>query len=264
VQLPTLLGTHSAPGGDDNWGTEGPAMSDFVRAVRKIVEKWPPPGEPIRGRSLAGLLDQQTIAPIDPAERVLQVTRRALTSAALRTGMARHVELRQVVAQVPVPVMGDRRALVARASGATPVLHQSSLLTRGRTQGAADVYVDVSGSMGNYIAPLYGALSRLRDHVTADVGLFSTKIVRIPLVKLVSGFCQTTGGTDIACVMDDIASRRVKKVLVVTDGYVGAPAAEHVKALLRIGTDVRVLLTPNGWRKDLQAIAARMDELPTL
>jgi hypothetical protein len=210
------------------------------------------------------MLVDRPVAPIDPAERVLHAMRRALTGAALRTGIAHHVALRPVLAQVPVPVMGDRRALVARASGATPLLHQASLSARGLTSGAADVYLDVSGSMNSYIAPLYGALTRLRAHITGEVGLFSTKVVRIPLQKLMERYCETTGGTDIACVMADIARRRVKKVLLVTDGAVGTPAKEHVKALRRIGTEVRVLLTPEGWRQDLQGIAARVDELPTL
>lgn len=263
-QLPALLGTHGDLEDLVNWGTEGPASADFVQALREIVEKWPPPADPLRGRSLADVMARRDVSSIDPAERVLRVTRCALTAAATGRGLSRRVDLRPVVAQVPIPVLGDRRAAVARASGWTPVLHQASLVARARSSGAADVYIDVSGSMSPYISHLYGALTRLHVHIAPDVAMFSTQVKRIALPALMQGYCETTGGTDISCVMEDITRRCAKKVLIVTDGYVGSPAEQHVKALRAKGTEARVLLTPKGWREDLQGIAARMDELPEL
>jgi hypothetical protein len=53
-------------------------------------------------------------------------------------------------------------------------------------------------------------------------------------------------------------------VLIVTDGYVGSPTAAHRTAIQRSCLDIRVALTPEGWRKDLTAVAVRMDELPVL
>ena len=73
---------------------------------------------------------------------------------------------------------------------------------------------------------------------------------------------QTTGGTDLACVIDDIIKRRVRKALIITDGYVGAPTREHRNALDAARCEIRVVLTPRGWRSDLEPIAVRMDVLP--
>ena len=53
-------------------------------------------------------------------------------------------------------------------------------------------------------------------------------------------------------------------MLIITDGYVGKVTARRVAALRQHGIEVRVVLTPQGWRKDLEDVAARMDELPTL
>jgi hypothetical protein len=50
-------------------------------------------------------------------------------------------------------------------------------------------------------------------------------------------------------------------VLLVTDGYVGQPTAAVVEAARR-RLDLRVLLTPGGWRRDVEPIAARITELP--
>ena len=55
---------------------------------------------------------------------------------------------------------------------------------------------------------------------------------------------------------------RARRVLLVTDGYVGAASDELARAVARRGLEVRVLLTPGGWRRDLAPLAARIEELP--
>jgi len=85
----------------------------------------------------------------------------------------------------------------------------------------------------------------------------------VGIAALETGEVRTTGGTDLACVLRDIRQRRPRTVLLVTDGYVGAPTVADRQWLART-TEVRVLLTPSGWRRDLEPIAARVDELPRL
>ena len=47
---------------DGRWGTEGPADPAVVDAIRRIVEKWPPPEKPVRGRSLSDVLKDETVS----------------------------------------------------------------------------------------------------------------------------------------------------------------------------------------------------------
>ena len=230
IPLDVLLGSHgreaqggSATAGAGDWGTEGPADPAVVDAIRRIVEKWPPPEQPIRGRSLADLLKQMTVAPaprVDPA--VLAATRRALLGAADRGKKeARRVEGPRP-ALVPLPDPRDRRASVARSLGTTPLLYRSTLLDpRGRGDGATHVYLDVSGSMDPWLEDLYAALGTLRRHVASDVHLFSTRVETVPLRALLDGLRPTTGGTEIACALEHALAGRARRVLVVTDGYVG-------------------------------------------
>ncbi len=56
LPLGRLLGSHAGAADDGSWGTEGPADTLVVDAIRRIVEKWPPPRDPIRGRSLTDVL----------------------------------------------------------------------------------------------------------------------------------------------------------------------------------------------------------------
>jgi hypothetical protein len=126
------------------------------------------------------------------------------------------------------------------------------------------VYVDVSGSLNTSLPILFGALRSLRAHISPAVHLFSTAVATIDLAALCSGEVRTTGGTDISCVLEHVAATRPKRVLVITDGYVGTPTPAVVAAAARECPDIRVLLTPGGWRADLESIASRIYELPIL
>ena len=257
-----LLGSH---GNEDEWGTEGPADPAVVDAIRRIVEKWPPPETPVRGRSLSDLVRETAVSTglaVDPA--VLATVRRALCEASVADRRVRSRGLGPVPAVVPLPDPRDRRASVARIVGATPLLYASTLADRrARPQIATHVYLDVSGSVEPWLEDLYGALVALRRHLAPAVHLFSTRVETVPLDALREGVRRTTLGTDVACVLDHALARPVRRVLVVTDGYVGQPAPSAADAARR-RLDLRVLLTPGGWRRDLEGVAARFDELPAL
>lgn len=261
-----LLGSHGATGDTDSdeWGTAGGLDPALVEALRGIVEKWPPPAAPIRGRSLSGQLQSQSVAMTGVRRSVLAVTRQALLGAATKSASPSRHACGAVPAQIVLPDLRDRRGAVQRASaGRAPLLYQSTLSSpRGRDAGRACVYVDVSGSMDPYIEHLYAALSALRQHIQPTVALFSTQVVTIPLAGLVRGQRETTGGTLGDCVFEHALRQRQRRVLVVTDGYVGAVAPALAARVRASGLEVRLLLTPGGWRKDLAPLAARIDELP--
>lgn len=262
LPLDLLLGSHASP--DGGWGTEGPVDPGVVDAIRRIVEKWPPPADPVRGRSLADTMKALSVRPgrgVDPA--VLTATRMALLGAADRGSRRARRTAGPRPALVPLPDPSDRRARVARALGATPLLHRAFLTdARGRADGAAHVYLDVSGSMDPWLADLYGALAQLRGHVAPGVHLFSTRVETVPLRALLEGARPTTGGTDLACALEHALARRARRVLLVTDGYVGQAPPELVRDVERSGLEVRVLLPPDGWRRDLEPLAVRIQELP--
>jgi hypothetical protein len=259
--LEALLGSHAQNG---EWGTDGPADPAVVDAIRRIVERWPPPEDPIRGRSLADVLKAETVrrAPlVDPG--VIAATRRALLGAADRGRKEARRAAGPRPALVPLPDPGDRRAGVARALGTTPLLYRSALLDpRARGEGATHVYLDVSGSMDPWLEDLYAALAALRRHIASEVHLFSTRVETVLLHALLEGLRPTTGGTDVTCVLKHALGGRARRILVVTDGYVGQVPPELARSAERRGLEVRALLTPGGWRKDLEPLAVRIEELP--
>ncbi len=217
------------------------------------------------GRSLSDLLEQKHVEHATVGRQVLAALRRALLAASTRSRSLRRRGAGQVPGQVVIPDLRDRRGTVLRASGNSPLLYDSQVSARrARDEGQARVYLDVSGSMDAYLAHLYAGLSQLRDLVQPQVALFSTKVATVPLADFLRGRADSTGGTDIACVLKDLLARRPRRALVVTDGYVGAVPKDDRRRLERAGVEVRVLLTPKGWRPDLAALASRFDVLPEL
>jgi hypothetical protein len=201
--------------------------------VRGIVAQWPQPPDPILGQSLADVLDATTV----------QLARRPSNRSVLR-GLIRKVagvggagtmrQARVDPIEVSTPILSfSRRSMVLRALGHEPLLHagQSPLRRTVRAGERVHVYLDVSGSMNEVKGPLYGAVLDCEAFVQPTVHLFSTQVADISLAELRRGVCKTTGGTSIACVANHMAAHRVRRALLITDGYVGTPRGEHHKTL---------------------------------
>ncbi|MFM7809023.1 MAG: hypothetical protein ACKPEA_14020, partial [Planctomycetota bacterium] len=96
------------------------------------------------------------------------------------------------------------------------------------------------------------------------VHLFSTVVVDVTLQRLRTGYCSTTNGTCIECVGEHMVRNRVRRAVMVTDGFVGEPGASTHAALEQ--AVLGVALTKGGARKDLQAVTdhwAELDDLQT-
>lgn len=94
------------------------------------------------------------------------------------------------------------------------------------------VYLDVSGSMDGVKNALYGAILDCEGYVQPIVHLFSTKVADVDLAGLRAGVCKTTGGTNISCVAEHMEANRIRRAVLVTDGWVGRPCGQHRQTLL--------------------------------
>ena len=165
---------------------------------------------------------------------------RTLLYRALIVGAGERRRETDVRTMVLVDSSHDRRVHVrrhlARSLGApAPLLHRSEVaIHRLRPAGAAAIYLDVSGSMGDLVHRLHAALVPLRRLLAADVYVFSTTVERYTRQAFVRGRVQTMGGTDITPVLQHLttlaSTGAVRRALVLTDGYVGTPSAKVQRA----------------------------------
>jgi len=257
-----LIGGH---GGDHDGANESgpqsgsqlerhsPVLFDIVRG---IVEQWPQPPDPIRGRSLADVLNSSTVQSRRPASS--RATLRSLirkVAGLSSAGDIRRIRTDAVLAPTPIPGL-DRRSMVLRALGQKPLFHTGQVPWRRRIDSGerVHVYLDVSGSMDAIKAALYGAVLDCESLVYPTVHLFSSKVADISLADLRRGVCKSTLGTDIACVAEHMAANRVHRALLVTDGWVGKPHGEHRNTLSKARLAV-AFIGPNTNPTDLREVA---------
>jgi hypothetical protein len=99
----------------------------------------------------------------------------------------------------------------------TPVLPQPAPAPHKQNRGLA-VYLDVSGSVDQYLPRILGVLKNLQDEIQS-VFLFSNQVVEIGFKALQRGQLRSTGGTDFNCIAQSILERKFDKAVIVTDGY---------------------------------------------
>ena len=228
-----LLGGHGGNGA--NTGEFENRSPVLFEVVRSIVEEWPQPPNPIRGRSFGEVLQVSEISP-----RPIPSNRTQLRGLLRRLGerhtggRVRRIGDEDTQLQTPLPVF-DRRSIVLRALGEKPLLH-STTSTLSRMTSAGDrvhVYVDVSGSMKGVVGAVYAAINDCREWVHPVVHTFSDTVSDAKRSEIVRGIVRSTGGTDIACVAKHMANHRVRRACIVTDGWVGRPRGGHRMTLER-------------------------------
>ena len=238
-----LLGEHGDAGADEN-----PVLRDILR---DIVAGWPPPTMRINGRD-DGAAGQQWLFPNerDPGD----VYRRALHALMTRCGIFSRAGrgalklVREAVVSAGetfIPQVRDRRAPALRQTlGVNPLLYRSvNTMVRPRLKPSpvTHVYLDVSGSMTTALPFITHALKRpLREGVVKLFG-FSTVVSEITGRQLAGKIIDNTCGTDINAVLRHLAEMPAatcpRRVLLLTDGYVGLPASCHLEQLRRVQFD---------------------------
>lgn len=266
-----LLGSH----GEESAEREGEVLEDevFGEMVRNMVASWPPPPFPLAGRD-AGRAPHDWVGAFRPAAAPVkrafaQVLRRAIgprpgvlakrsrASAVLPTGRG------------VLPNATDRLVPARRLLGLPATLYEQVAIQHERRIEPifrAHVYIDVSGSMFELLPHLAGLLAPYVASGEAHAFQFSTVVEPLALADLRAGRLRTTGGTSIHCVLDHaLANPRLRRVLVLTDGYVGGLRGDQADALRERGIRIHVVLpSESAYRNDLEPIAASITVLPPL
>ena len=174
------------------------------------------------------------LAPVDAQreERLVRAVRALLRATLTDSGQRREWRWTTQPA-LSVDPSRDRRAAVrrqaARALGAPPPLlhHDQVAVRRADPSGDAVVYLDVSGSMGQWTGRLHAALVPLRRLLAPQLYAFSTQVHALRHADLLAGRLPTTGGTDIAPVLRHLLAHR--GIAPLLDIIVGGDTCERRK-----------------------------------
>ncbi|MBI2483133.1 hypothetical protein HYV74_03060 [Candidatus Uhrbacteria bacterium] len=269
ARMPVLLGDHS-PEDTEGRGESASHHPLLNGMVRSIVEKWPMPPDPIRGRSVGGdirdILLERTPVPLS-AQQVLRRMLRTMAEAQVKGAVThRHRACTDRSIEAPIPTLRDRRALVASAGGWSPLIFRNVIPAQQITdaRGITSIYIDVSGSTRPYWNLFAGLVHPYVQQRRARLFAFSEQIHEMTTAQLAAGTCASTSGTDAVCIWEHALQEGFQKILIMTDGYVGPPTREWRARLITAKLRIRVALTPNGYLPDLQPIAEELTELPLL
>jgi hypothetical protein len=266
---PMLLGDHNNP------DAEGHVFGDPVlgESLRRVASKMP---SQLSGNSRGqGGLKAEWQSDVGPSG---EQTRRAFSAVLRRClGPRRGGQQQKKKSLIPglsgtsvLPNARDRLAPARRMMGAPNTLwsQQGSVKARvPETPSKTHVYLDVSGSMAEVLPYLLGLVLPYVAGGQAEIYQFSTIVEPLPFARLQRGRLQTTGGTDINCVLEHLlnAAPLVHRVLLLTDGATGAPADDYANRLRDENVRVYVVLpAENAWEEDLRDISSFMTILPPL
>jgi hypothetical protein len=272
-----LLGDHAGAGLSGELDEAVLADGVVKGIVRKIVEKWPPPDKPISGRDDGREPSDFLLEEGRTPQALFRRELRKLFGKAgiLKRGNSsnRTWERSEVTheASTALPQLDDRRAPgLEIALGFRPFFFTEKRRQMRRQltpREVAYVYLDVSGSMWGVLPGLTAALREPHRNGEVKLFVFSTIIDEVkPRISFDKQDLQNTGGTDIACVYSHLAnlpkSETPKRVVVLTDGYVGQPNREDLAVWKERKVKLFVGLVDYGYADDLIPYATEVRELP--
>lgn len=118
----------------------------------------------------------------------------------------------------PIPLSPSKGDIVKLAAGLYPMyFHNRFQKETSKDRGIA-IYLDVSGSVNEYLPDIIGVLNSFRNEITT-IFQFSNKVVETTFKSLLKGEIKTTYGTDFNCIAESILDRDFEKAVVITDGY---------------------------------------------
>ncbi|MFH1373239.1 MAG: hypothetical protein ABII79_05545 [bacterium] len=184
-----------------------------------------------RGGQMAGYHANLVSMLMEALRTHLAIKRAILQRFTTNRKLDRFTELfkRRRVCASPVPLYPSKRDLVLLATGFYPSFFHNQITTPAKKDKGLAAYLDVSGSVEQYLPKILGILSHLKREITS-VFLFSNKVVEVPFQQLLKGKITTTYGTDFDCVAESIIDHQFDKAVIITDGY--ASMLESNKARL--------------------------------
>lgn len=130
-----------------------------------------------------------------------------------------------------VPTQMTRSEATKVVMGVPPLFYRRKLEREQESKktGVA-FYLDVSGSVYEFLPKILGIFAAMRDDVDA-IFTFSNVVVKVEIDDFIAGKLKTTGGTDFNCVVDSAVKEKYDKVIVFTDGAADLDAKHQLQAL---------------------------------
>ncbi len=214
-----LLGAHGTHGTQDgsapekNWaGMPQDVLSRIAEEYKRSISE--------RAGKQAGFSTILLDMVIKALRTHLSIKRVLLQKFATKRKLDRFKELthaRRTTAS-PIPLSISKRDVVLLSAGVNPVYFHNQLQQPRHLDRGLAIYLDVSGSVNEYLPKILGILTNLKTEIKT-IFQFSNEVVETSFEELLKGSIKTTHGTDFSCIARSILERGFDRAIIITDGY---------------------------------------------
>ncbi|MFH1941198.1 MAG: hypothetical protein ABIL68_03760, partial [bacterium] len=208
-----LIGTHNEqPGHETIFELPPEDVARLAEEIRNNIQE--------KTSDQAGYYQNIVSLLIEALRTHLSIRRDLLLKFATKRKFDRFIELFQNrrIVTTPLPLYPSKRDLVLLAAGAYPGYFHNRLSHPQKNHRGLAVYLDVSGSVNQYLPRILGILKNLRKEITT-IFQFSNRVVETRFSELLKGNIRTTYGTDFDCIARSIIEQGFDKAIIITDGY---------------------------------------------
>lgn len=255
-----LLGNHNYDEKDDN--------KEMKELIERIIEKWPRPPEAIIGRDMGRELEKKKVE-MKRISKMKKEFKKFLLEAGIKNGLNndRRITADNVKQDVEsfVPNFTDRRYVAKSELLDSVYLFNKETDNIGKRKDInvkTYIYLDVSGSVYFDLKNMMPLLLKPYKNKEIKMFTFSTIVSNTTYKDFNEGKINTTGGTDIKCVFEHLYSinkrKRPNKILILTDGYVGAINKSLRDRIKNEKTKIYVGLFANSTENDLKDISKKI------
>jgi hypothetical protein len=166
-----------------------------------------------------------------------------------------------------LPNPRDRLHTARQQLGLSTLLCQQPVVfpVRTKEQARARLYLDVSASMSTLLPDLLSTIIPYARRKVMQVFQFSTVILPLRLVDLLRGDLESSGGTDINCVLEHLVGDQFPRAVILTDGFTGTAMGKLVRSIQEKHIQVHIVL-PHGssCHGGIEEFAASVTVLPVI
>lgn len=123
---------------------------------------------------------------------------------------------------------------------------------RPKDFGQITLYIDVSGSMDQYMSTIYKVTAGCSEYLNDDIYVFSNKVAKITKEDLLHGKVISTGGTD-DCFLDHALENNFSKIMVFTDGFLKIKQ-KNIEEVAKRNMKILTVYTPGFSDRSLKKI----------
>lgn len=164
--------------------------------------------------------------------------------------------------KTPALAGSDKRSLAKYLwSGIMPFSTYDAEVYQPGPDERAHIYLDVSGSMKEEIDRLVNLLYHFKRFIKRPLWVFSNDVKEALFIRSKLEY-DTSFGTEIGPVFDHMRANKIRKAVIVTDGYVGTITEEMLEGIDR--KKIQVLLSADGSASKLEEALIRYTRLEKL